>query len=632
MRDDLLLYYERELDYLRKMSAQFAEKNPKVAARLVLEPTKCEDPHVERLLEAFAFLAARVHLKIDDDFPEITEALLTVVYPQLIRPIPSMSIVEFEPDPEKGKMTTSLVIPRNSNLHSRPVGGVPCTFRTCYDNVLWPISVTAAEWKTPSRLQPPVKASDSPGAVRIELRCAPDVTFKQLKIDRLRFFLDGESGLINTLYECLLGKLNRVLVRDPTPGSKVRPVTLPASVVQAVGFSDKEGMVPYAPRSFAGHRLLMEYFSFPEKFFFVDITGLESIWANGFKDAVELVFLISEAEGDNRRERLELELSKKTFRLGCTPVVNLFTQVAEPIQLSQRRYEYQVVPDVRRPYATEIFSVDDVHGLNTATQQTTRFQPFYSLKHSARGGQEQCYWLARRRVSTRPNDDGTDMFLSLVDLSSQPFSPDANILSIRTTCTNRDLPSRLPFGNEDGDFEMEGVSSLKRIVARRKPTQPIRPPVGKSAFWRLISHLSLNYLSLVESDKNGPESAEESAAGDSPQQGKDALQQILRLYDFGRTAYSQNVIDSILRVRSRRHFARVSSWDGISFARGLRVELQLDEDQFVGSGVYLFASIIERFLGLSASLNSFTQLAVTTSQRKDVVHEWPPRAGRRVLV
>jgi type VI secretion system protein ImpG len=627
MRDDLLLYYERELDYLRKMSAQFAEKNPKVAARLVLEPTKCEDPHVERLLEAFAFLAARVHLKIDDDFPEITESLLTVVYPQLIRPIPSMSIVEFEPDPEKGKMTTGLLIERNSNLYSRPVGGVPCTFRTCYDNVLWPLTVTAGEWKVPSRLQPPVKASDSSGAVRIELRCAPDVVFKQLKIDRLRFFLDGESGLINTLYECLLSKLNRIIVRDPTPGSKVRPVTLPASALQAVGFSDKEGIVPYAPRSFAGHRLLMEYFSFPEKFFFVDLTGLEPIWANGFKDAVEFIFLISEAEGDNRRERLELELSKKTFRLGCTPVVNLFTQVAEPIQLSQRRYEYQIVPDVRRPFATEVFSVDEVSGINTATQQSLNFEPFYSLKHSARGGQEQCYWLARRRPSNRPNDEGTDMFLSLVDLSSQPISPDANVLSIRTTCTNRDLPSRLPFGNEDGDFEIEGVSSLKRIVARRKPTQPIRPPIGKSAFWRLISHLSLNYLSLIEADSQEPEPGK-----DPPQQGKDALQEILRLYDFGRSAYSQNVIDSILRVRSRRHFARVSSWDGISFARGLRVELELDEDQFVGGGVYLFASIIERFLGISASLNSFTQLVVTTPQRKDVVHEWQPRAGRRILV
>ena len=613
MRDELLLYYERELDYLRKMAAQFAEKHPKVASRLVLEPTKCEDPHVERLLEAFAFLAARVHLKIDDEFPEISEALLTVVYPQLVRPIPSMTIVEFKPDPEKGKLTTGMLIARNSPLYSRPVAGVPCTFRTCYDTVLWPVSVTAAEWKPPSRLQPPVKVGDSSGAIRIELRSAPDVDLKELKIDRLRFYLDGEGGLVNALYELLFTKLTRILVRDPSPGSKVPPVTLPASALHAVGFAEDEGTVPYSRRSFVGHRLLMEYFTFPEKFFFVDLTGLEPVWAAGFKDAVELVFLIEDVEGNERRQRLELELSKKTFRLGCTPAVNLFPQVAEPVQLNQRKYEYAIVPDVRRPYATEVFSVDEVGCINTTTQESTVFEPFYSLRHSGRIKKQECYWLARRRPSHRPNDEGTDMFLSLVDLSMRPISPEGNIVSIRTTCTNRDLPSRLSFGNEDGDFELEGGIVMKRIVALRKPTAPVRPSTGKSALWRLISHLSINYLSLVE-------------------EGKEPLQQILRLYDIGRSTYSQNVIDGILAIRSRRHFAPVSSDSGITFARGLRVEMELDEEQFVGGGVYLFASVVERFLGLSATLNSFTQLTVSTPQRKEALQQWPPRAGRKILV
>ena len=387
------------------------------------------------------------------------------------------------------------------------------------------------------------------------------------KIDSLRFHLDGESGLVNVLYELLFSKLTRILVRDPTPGSKVQPVILPASALRAVGFSEHEGMVPYSRRSFVGHRLLMEYFTFPEKFFFVEVTGLEEVWAAGFKDAAELVFLISDVEGNDRQQRLELELSKKTFRLGCTPAVNLFTQVAEPVQLTQRKYEYPIVPDVRRPYATEIFSVDEVGCINTTTQQTPTFQPFYSLRHSGRTQKHECYWLARRRPSNRPNDEGSDMSLSLVDLSMRPANPDANILSIRTTCTNRDLPSRLTFGNEDGDFELEGSILLKRIVALRKPTPPVRPPSGKSGLWRLISHLSLSYLSLVE-------------------EGKEPLQQILRLYDIGRSAYSQNVIDSILAVRSRRHFARVSADSGITFARGMRVDLELDEDQFVGGGIY----------------------------------------------
>jgi len=271
------------------------------------------------------------------------------------------------------------------------------------------------------------------------------------------------------------------------------------------------------------------------------------------------------------------------------------------------------VADVRRPYTMEIFSVDDVTCLNTATQQTTTYDSFYSLRHSARSGKQQSYWLARRRPSVRPNDEGTDMYLSLVDLSMRPVNPQADILSIRTTCTNRDLPSRLSFGNEDGDFELEGGSSMQRIVALRKPTPTTRPSMGKSAFWRLISHLSLNYLSLVE-------------------EGREALQEILRIYDIGRSAYSQNVIDSILQVSSRRHFAPVTSENGIALARGTRIALELDERQFVGGGVYLFAAVLELFLGLSASLNSFTQLIVTTPQRKEALREWQPRAGRRILV
>ena len=613
MRDDLLLYYERELDYLRKSATQFAEKHPKVASRLVLEPTKCEDPHVERLLEAFAFLTARVHLKMEDEFPEITEALLSVVYPQLVRPIPSMTIAEFQLDPDKGKLTSSLKIDRHTPLYSKPVGGVPCNFRTCYDTTLWPISVTAAEWNAPSRLKPAVKTLDSAWAIRLELRCAKDVSFANLRPEKLRFYLDGESGFVNTLYELLFSRVTRVMVRDLTAGSRLTPITLPASALTAVGFGSDEGMIPYSASSFSGHRLLMEYFAFPEKFFFLDLAGLGAAADAGFKDAIEIIFLISEVEGDGRVQRLELELSKKTFRLGCTPVVNLFTQVAEPIQLNQRKYEYPVIPDVRRPYSMEIFSVDEVNAINSSNQKITAFEPFYSLRHSARKEDRACYWLARRRTSTRPNDDGMDLGLSLVDLSTEIIHPDASVLSVRTTCTNRDLPSRLPFGNQDSDFEMEGAASMRRIVALRKPTTPVRPALGKSTLWRLISHLSLNYLSLVE-------------------EGKGALQEILRLYDVGRTAYSQNVIQSITKIQSRPHFTRLISEQGVSFARGIRIDMELDEDQFTGGGAFLFGSVLERFFGMSASLNSFTQLSVTTSQRKEELYSWQPRSGRKMLV
>jgi type VI secretion system protein ImpG len=406
--------------------------------------------------------------------------------------------------------------------------------------------------------------------------------------------------------------VERILVRDPSK-PKLPTVTLAPGSIRPVGFAADEGMLPHSHSSFIGHYLLLEYFAFPEKFFFVDLMGLEKAWPAGFQNNLEIIFLLSDVAGDDRRQRLELELSKDTFRLGCVPVVNLFPQTAEPIQLNQRKYEYPIVPDVRRPYAMEVYSVDQVSCINTSTQQTATFQPFYSLTHSARNDQQQCYWLATRRPTNRPNDEGTDVYVSLMDLSMRHTDPEGNILSIRTTCTNRELPSRLPIGRDDGDFELEGFSSLKRIVALRKPTGAVRPPTGKAVLWRLISHLSLNYLSLVD-------------------EGKEALQQILRLYDVGRSAYSRNVIDSILRVQSGARFARVSSENGVTFARGKGVELELDEDQFVGGGAFLFASVIERFLGLNSSLNSFTQLTAKTQQRKEVLHQWPPRAGRKVLI
>jgi type VI secretion system protein ImpG len=293
--------------------------------------------------------------------------------------------------------------------------------------------------------------------------------------------------------------------------------------------------------------------------------------------------------------------------------VNLFPQVAEPVQLNQRRAEYPLIPDVRRPYSVEVFSVDEVTAINTADQTTTTYEPFYSLRHAERGHVRNCFWLARRRPSSRPNDDGADIALSLVDLSMATADPDATVLSIRTTCTNRDLPARLPFGNQDSDFEMESPVAMKRIVALRKPTSPVRPAMEKGVLWRLISHLSLNYLSLVE-------------------EGKDALKEILRLYDVGRTAWSQNVIESILDIRTRRHVARLVSEQGISLARGLRIELELDEEPFTGAGAFLFGAVLEQFFGLAASLNSFTQLSITTPQRREGLHEWQPRSGRRILV
>jgi type VI secretion system protein ImpG len=241
MRDELLLYYERELTYLRQLGAEFGQKYPKIAGRLILEPDKCDDPHVERLLEAFAFLAARVHLKIDDEFPEITEALLSILYPHYIRPLPSMSIVEMHLDADQGGAAAPQKVPRGAVLNSRPVAGVPCQFRTCFDTTVLPLKVAEGEcaegeWTSPDRLSPPVKSLDAVAAIRVEFRAPQDVVLPKLGIDTLRVHISGEAKVAHTLYELLCANTVQVLGRDPTPNSRVRPVVLRGDCCRPAGF------------------------------------------------------------------------------------------------------------------------------------------------------------------------------------------------------------------------------------------------------------------------------------------------------------------------------------------------------------------------------------------------------------
>ena len=610
MRDELRRYYESELTFLRQMGAEFAEQHPKIASRLLLEPDRCEDPHVERMIEAFALLAARVHLRIDDGFPQITEALLNILYPHYLRPIPSMSVVEFHPDPERGKLTSGLRVPKGTTLYSRPVEGVPCKFRTSYDMTLWPLKVSHAQWLTPDRLSPALRSAEA-AVLRVELECFPDVTFNKLDLETLAFYLSGEGAVVHALYELLCKSCTRVVVRNPA-NTKDKVLELPFQSLRPIGFGENEDVLPYPMRSFVGYRLLQEYFAFPEKFFFVSLNHLFELKKAGLKSKAEILFLIAPFEQDGRHQRLEVAVDAKTLRLGCTPVINLFAQTAEPILVDQTRYQYPIVPDARRPLTMEVYSVDEVVSTDAETHETITYQPLYSQRHIVEDSSP-AYWYTSRLPSTRKGDDGTDVVLSLVDRSARPLQLEYDTVTVRCTCTNRDLVNRLPFGSESGDFEMAGAAAIKRIMAVHKPSRTLRPPLEGEILWCLISHLSLNYLSLVDD-------------------GKEALQKILELYDFSDSPDVKKRISGITRVDSRRHFDRVISEHGASFVRGTRVEMEFDEDQFSGGGVYLFASVLEKFFGLYVSMNSFSQLVARSRQRKEPLGQWPPRAGQSIVI
>lgn len=610
MHDDLLPYYNDELMAVRHLAREFAAQFPKVAGRLMIEGDQVEDPHVERLIEAFAFLTARLRRKLDDEFPEITDALLGVLYPHFLRPIPSMSIAQFQIDPDELHLTNLHTIMRGRELFSRPVKGVPCRFRTTYPVDLWPVRLRAAKVEALEKADFAARGNDAVAAVRLTLEALGGTAFGNLKPGSLRFFIDADAPVAYTLYELLFASVHSVEVTD----GKTRLGMLPPEAIRQVGFEAEDGMLDYDARSLIGYRLLHEYFSFPDKFLFFDIAGLDTVIPAEAGKTLELTIYLKSFERRERLFSLAQAVNADTFKLNCTPIVNLFKQNAEPLIISHQKTDYQVIPDVRRPWGLEIYSIDQVRKLvKTGDRgEVVEYRPFYSLRHGTGSGDEDTYWHASRRASPRQDDAGTDMYLSLVDLNFNPSLPATDALFISATCLNRDLPAALPFGGDQGDLQTEGEAPVARIRCLRKPTETQRPSRRKAAYWRLISHLSLNHLSLVDG-------------------GREALLEILSLYNFFDSPALQKQIAGITRVDSMPGMARVGPPQRQAFVRGLDVQLEFDEDMFVGSGAYLLASVLERFLGLYCSINSFTRLTVTTLQREKPLATWKPRSGGSIV-
>ncbi len=630
MRDELLGYYERELIFLRKMGADFAKKYPKIAARLLLDEEKVEDPHVERMIEAFAFLAGRIGLKIDDEFPEITESFLNVLYPHYLAPIPSMAIAQFSAGSPNNKLTTFQTIERNTKLNSRPVEGTPCQFRTAYEVHLAPIDLEAAALESPAPKDTRGKYADC--FIRLSMRCFGDANLHEMKVaetgkspEFLRFYIDGDPQLVFPLYEMILNHAHSVEFRpkEPPIGNATMmtmtnlnvklpdPIVLPAAeTIRQVGFDETEAILPFTKRSFAGYRLLTEYFSFPYKFLFFDVYGLDKAVQKKFGGYFDILIHLKDVTPP------VAPVTADTFRLGCTPIINLFSRLTDPIYLSQQKYEYQIIPDVHRQAATEIFSIDEVYASDPRSNTNRQFSPFYSLRHAYGEQLEKSFWYAVRRQSQRPEDTGTEIFMSLVDKNFSPHVPAVEVLNVRATCTNRDLPGKLPFGGKEGDFEVEGTALLSKARCLTKPTETLRPPQRRAAQWRLISHLNLNYISLVSGESGTPE----------------ALQEILQLYNFDDSAVTRKQILGIIEIETRKVIRQIGGRIGSGFVRGLETTVTFDEEEFVGSGMYLFACVLERFLGLYASVNSFNQMVLRSKQRTELIKRFPPRAGEQELL
>lgn len=599
-RDDLLDYYQRELSYLRQEGAEFAARYPRVAARLDLSGAESPDPHVERLLESFAFLTARIQRTLDSEFPQIPSAMLGVLYPHLLAPVPSLAVAQFEVDPDQARAATGFTLPDETPLFAEAVDGLTCRFRTGYPVELWPIEVAEAAIQPSAAFNFLDHRSDVGAVLRLTLRGMGKLTFVDMAPKRLRFHLHAGAMSGGALYELLMNEVRGVAVR---PAGAAQPVReLPAGAVRPVGFAPDEDVLPWPRHAHQAYRLIQEYFVFPEKFLFVDVEGLSDLGAG---KEVELLFLLSAPP------RRSIAVDRGTFRLNCAPIVNLFRKTTEPVRLDQTQVDYRLLPDSYRERSTEIHSILKVSASSSFEDDSRAFQPFYSFDHGAARADARAFWTARRQPTGRADLPGTDMVLSFLDLDFKPTRPPAQVVFAHTLCTNRGVAEQMPAGAR---LEIEVDAPLRGVACLTKPTRQITPPLGGQTLWRLVSHLSLNHLSL------------------DGEAGLTALREILRLYAAFDDASVNGQVAGLSGLSCSSVVRRVGNEAWRGFCRGTEVRLELDEERFVGSHPFLLASVLNRFFGLYAAVNSFTQLVLTSRQRNGIWKTWPPLAGDRPVL
>jgi type VI secretion system protein ImpG len=622
----LLKHYDNELRHIRELGGEFAREFPKIAGRLGLDAFECADPYVERLLEGFAFLAARVQLKMDSEFPQLVQNLLEVIYPHFLAPMPSMAIVQFEPDASKSGLSEGYSIPRGTVLRGKLVKGeqTACEYRTAHDLQLWPLEVVQADYFSRDvaaiELPTDVRATTAAG-LRVRLRIAPGHKFNKLALENLPVYILGREELPVTLFEQCMAHADWVLVKPVGQGETWHEL-FGNDTIQPLGFEPQHALLPYQLASFQGYRLLSEYFAFRERYLFFELRGIGPAFRRCTGSEVDVTILFNRAEAGFTHA-----VDKSNVVLFCTPAINLFPKRTDPVHVDNRKSEHHIVPDRTRPLDLEIYQVSRVIGLGSGAENKQEFYPFYSLTDQT-AEESRGYYAIRRtprlvsrkqqKFGTRTSYLGSEVYVSLVDRRNSPYSSDLQVLAVETLCTNRDLPLQLPLGTGTTDFALEIAAPVNSVRCITGPTPP-RPSVAHAPgemIWKLVSHLGLNYLSLT---------------GEGTDEGAGALREMLRLYADSGEATMQHQIDGVRSIRSEPIIRQLSTTGPLAFGRGLEVTVTLDEESFEGIGVYLLGAVLEQFFSKYVSINSFTETVLRTVQRQEVMR-WPTRIGRRHIL
>lgn len=593
MADGFLQRYNEELVAIRRRAARFADAFPKIAGRLRVTGEVADDPHVERLIQSFAYSAARVRQKLDDEFPELTDGLLETLYPHYLAPLPSMSIVRFAPSSTLASVQT---VPRHTEIFAEPIGGESCRFRTTQDTEVAPIEIVSASLTGHPISAPPSPHAGAAGCLRLSISARDaNKPLNEIGLDRLRLHIASSWQQAVAIHELLANHTLGIALAHHADDRA--PIMLPAKALRPIGFEPDEAILPYPASSFDGYRLLTEFFALPQKFLFLDITGL-SAWRG---ETLEIFIYLDETSA-----KLERAISARDFVLNATPVVNLFRQTCEPLALDGTRTEYRVLPDARRQKTREIYAIDSVLVSGRAGEEE-QCQPFFG--RSLKGGASSLFWQSARRFDA---DDGTsDMEIAFVDRARRPTGPIDKIASIDALCLNRELPEQLPFGGGHPYLQLaSGNEAASAVEALMAPTPSVRMNEQQGRNWRLMSHLQLNHLSIFDNDGA-------------------ALKDILSLYAFRDSRETRQLADALVRIEAKSSMARLGSGGMVP---GTDIRLEFDPAAIDRPSAYLFGSILDRFFGLYTSINSFTHLSISMKGQSKPIAVWPARAAERPLL
>ncbi|MDX4028671.1 type VI secretion system baseplate subunit TssF [Aliarcobacter skirrowii] len=585
-------YYKKELISLRTKGLEFSKNNPGLSSYLSKEG---QDPDVERLLEGFAFLSGSLNQLLDQELPEVAHTLVQILWPDYNRVIPSYSIIQYAINKESNE---TIFIPKNSEVMSKVKPNVKqCNFRTVYDTEILPIDLQSVEYFS----------NNKKSSIELDFKATGATTLLNIKIEKLRLFLNGSKYVVYDLYLYLLKYVENIsIMLKDINGEILKNIIIDKSSIKAVGLDDKDYMLPYSESLFSGYILLQEYFCFRDKFLFIDLLNLSKMKMVE-EDILDKSKSFTIKIGFSKTFTNQEIPTKDNFILNATPIINIFNTDAVPIKKDFSNDEYLIEPIELTKEQGEVFSVENVRAWSDKTSSYQDMLPFEEFEHSAEGRE---FYSIKTKTSNQ--GDRTNSYIRFSNVSrDNVFSNISTTVSLKLLCTNRNIPTNLRIG--DICIPKIGVNSVntpfKNITV---PTISYPPPIAKDFLWKIISNMSLNYLSLADIN---------------------TLRRVLAVYDFyGAYDLKQREINARnLEGLVSIDYSKCEYIDEGFPIKGHHIKIKLDKSKFSTLGeAYLFCTVINEFFSLYGSLNSFHRLSVEVLNED--TFEWPIKIGSKMVI